>query len=198
MLGSQGLEARGPFVHGRIYRSEIHGRGRTIHHSHRLHQWVHIPDVCRHLSCTSAIGFGNGKDTDRHTNHDQPFGLLDTIFVSLRVPQGLDFDALGFLDLVGCTMADKNGLASPFDENLFLSVLTELLHCVVHTFFPSGIVERSTSTLAMARTSAEADMLTRKSASVNLSAQSSNWSFPSIQFVPNKPISPGLNLMQSI
>lgn len=31
------------------------------------------------------------------------------------------------------------------------------------TFLPSGIVERSTSTLAMAKTSAEADMLTKKS-----------------------------------
>lgn len=31
------------------------------------------------------------------------------------------------------------------------------------TFLPSGMAERSTSTLAMARTSADADMLTRKS-----------------------------------
>jgi hypothetical protein len=31
------------------------------------------------------------------------------------------------------------------------------------TFLPSGMVARSTSTLAWARTSAEADMLTRKS-----------------------------------
>src|SRR5579862_929588 len=31
------------------------------------------------------------------------------------------------------------------------------------TFFPSGMADRSTSTLAMARTSADADILTRKS-----------------------------------
>ena len=40
----------------------------------------------------------------------------------------------------------------------------------MRTFLPSGMADRSTSTLAMARTSADADILTRKSASYHTSA----------------------------
>ena len=57
-----------------------------------------------------------------HTNHDQPFGLLDTVLVPLRISKSLDLNALGFLDFIGSSVTDENGLASPFDEDLFLSV----------------------------------------------------------------------------
>ncbi len=63
-------------------------------------------------------------------------------------------------------MTDENGLATPFNDNLVLLAyvpLYSLTECR-HTFLPSGIVERSTSTLAMASTSADADILTKKSA----------------------------------
>lgn len=65
-------------------------------------------------------------------------------------------------------MADEYWLTAPFDDYLFESVdQTENMVAVIrnpqHTFLPSGIEARATSTLACARTSAEADMLTRKS-----------------------------------
>lgn len=50
--------------------------------------------------------------------HDEPFRLLDAVGISLRVSQGLDLDGVGFLDLVGCSVADEDGLASPFDNDL--------------------------------------------------------------------------------
>jgi hypothetical protein len=51
----------------------------------------------------------------------------------------------------------------------------------VRTFLPSGMAARSTSTLAMAKTSAEADMLTRKSGA-SIVSQPSQFSFPSPSF----------------
>ena len=50
------------------------------------------------------------------------------------------------------------------------------------TFFPSGMLARSTSTLAMAKTSAEADMLTRKSVWFPVSAFRSQLS-PPVPFI---------------
>jgi hypothetical protein len=102
-----------------------------------------------------------------HTNHDQPFWLLDTILIPLRVPQCLDFDVLGFLDLVCGSVADEDWLATPFDDNLRpFSILNDprnKRNISILTFLPSGIVDRSTSTFAIAKTSAEADIFTRKS-----------------------------------
>lgn len=53
-----------------------------------------------------------------------------------------------------------------FSSDYPCSVADMVLFCcsVVLTFLPSGMALRSTSTLAMAKTSAEADMLTRNSA----------------------------------
>lgn len=53
-----------------------------------------------------------------HTNHDQPLRLLNTILILLGIPQCLDLDVLGLLDLVGGSVANEDWLASPFDENL--------------------------------------------------------------------------------
>lgn len=50
--------------------------------------------------------------------HDEPLRLLGAVGISLRVPQGLDLDSVGLLDLVGCSVADEDGLASPFDNDL--------------------------------------------------------------------------------
>jgi hypothetical protein len=49
MLGSRGSKGRVPFLHVRKYRSENHGKDRTILRSHQLHRWARIPSVCRHL-----------------------------------------------------------------------------------------------------------------------------------------------------
>jgi hypothetical protein len=47
----------------------------------------------------------------------------------------------------------------------------------VRTFLPSGMVDRSTSTLAIARTSADADMLTRKSVRASIVSHTSQLTF---------------------
>jgi hypothetical protein len=52
------------------------------------------------------------------TNHDQPFWLLNTVFIPFGISQCLDFDVLGFLDLVCGSVADEDWLATPFDNDL--------------------------------------------------------------------------------
>lgn len=70
-------------------------------------------------------------------------------------------------------MTDKDRLAAPL-QGVGVSVTAEMERpnrpqpTLMMTFLPSGIVERSTSTLARARTSAEALMLVRKSVTVDL------------------------------
>lgn len=65
-------------------------------------------------------------------------------------------------------MADEDGLAAPFNDYLFDVVNGNYSAFSVRrterTFLPSGIAAKSISTLACASTSAEADILTRKSA----------------------------------
>lgn len=53
--------------------------------------------------------------------------------------------------------------ASLISDSVLCLMKTGLPRHLMITFRPSGIDDRSTSTLAMASTSAEADMLTRKS-----------------------------------
>lgn len=70
-------------------------------------------------------------------------------------------------------MTDKNGFPAPFDYDLVYTLCERVIvqagrgerveRRAELTFLPSGIALKSTSTLACARTSAEADMLTRKS-----------------------------------
>lgn len=55
------------------------------------------------------------------TQHDQPFRLLNAVRIGLRVSQGLNLDGVGLFDLVGCSVADEDGLASPFDNDLFFN-----------------------------------------------------------------------------
>ena len=50
--------------------------------------------------------------------HDEPFRLLDTIGIGLRVAKFGDVDIFGFFDLVGGAVADEDGFAAPFDKYL--------------------------------------------------------------------------------
>lgn len=50
--------------------------------------------------------------------HDQPLWLLYTVAVGLRVAQGLPVDLFGFLNFVLGAVADEDGLAAPFDDDL--------------------------------------------------------------------------------
>lgn len=54
----------------------------------------------------------------RHTQHNQPLGLLDPIFIWLWITEGLPVYFVGFVDLVLCPVADEDGLAAPFDDYL--------------------------------------------------------------------------------
>ena len=64
-------------------------------------------------------------------------------------------------------MADEDGLAAPFDNYLTTEISTVAFQLGGrrnrHTFLPKGMAAKSISTLACASTSAEADILTRKS-----------------------------------
>lgn len=52
------------------------------------------------------------------TQHDEPLGLLDSVRVGLGVSEGLPLGVLGLLDLVCGTVSNKDGLASPLDDDV--------------------------------------------------------------------------------
>ena len=57
----------------------------------------------------------------KHTQHDQPLGLLDTLLVGLGIAQGGDVDLVGLINLALGTVADEDGLASPLDDDLYFA-----------------------------------------------------------------------------
>ena len=57
----------------------------------------------------------------------------------------------------------KTGLPRHLTMTCSHQYLRMVMWIIVRTFLPSGIVDKSTSTLAMAKTSADADMFTKKS-----------------------------------
>lgn len=100
------------------------------------------------------------------TQHYKPFWFLDSVFVGLWVTESMPVKPFGVLDLVCCSMTDKDRFASPFDDDLETKIRPHFhvpISSITLTFLPSGMVVRSSSTLAWAKTSADADMLTRKS-----------------------------------
>ena len=109
--------------------------GRTILRSRLLRRWVHILSVYKHLFHFQSVHVamvlrrrGDESGFERgNTNHDQPLRLLDTVLIPLGISQRLDFHVLGFLDFVGSSVADEDGLASPFDDNLFPSVFDMII-----------------------------------------------------------------------
>lgn len=112
------------------------------------------------------------------TQHDEPLRLLDTVGVLLRVAERRDVDGVGLADLVLGAVANKDGLAAPLDaeKNGSTSLLskkrliskTREARTLMMTFLPSGMLVKSTSTLANAKTSEDADMLVKKSVTVDL------------------------------
>jgi hypothetical protein len=101
-------------------------------------------------SKVTSLANGHASQVRADAQHDEPLGLLDALRVGLGVAQGFPLGVFGLLDFRVGAVADEDGLASPFDNDLM---------CVSG----SGMAARSISTLAWASTSAEADMLTRKS-----------------------------------
>lgn len=121
-------------------------------------RWVQTPAVVSYFLVYRFC-------VDSRTQHDQPLGLLDTVAVGLGITQRLPLGVLGLLDLALGAVTDEDGLAAPLDNDLCcLSCRPIQPQCLGgRTFLPSGMAARSISTLAWAKTSAEADMLTRKS-----------------------------------
>ena len=66
----------------------------------------------------ARLSDGHASQVRAYTKHNEPFGLLDTIAVGLRISERFPFDVLGVLDFVGGAMADEDGLAAPFDDDL--------------------------------------------------------------------------------
>jgi len=54
----------------------------------------------------------------KHTQHDEPLRLLDSVRVGLGVTESLPLGALGLLDLIGGTVSDEDGLSSPLDDDV--------------------------------------------------------------------------------
>lgn len=96
-------------------------RSRTLSYTSRN---IVVRTVARAEPSSEITSFSDGHASQMcaDTDHDQPLWLLDTVFVLLGVAQGLDFDVVGFLDLVGGSVADEDGLTAPFDEDLFVCV----------------------------------------------------------------------------
>lgn len=116
---------RDPSLYGRRYRNGNRDMGRTILRNHQLHRLGHIQDVCRHLFasslvCLCRLGRMESSKKVLHTNHDQPFWLLDTVSIGLWISQSLNLDVLGLLNLVGGSVSDEDGLTTPFDNDLLL------------------------------------------------------------------------------
>lgn len=76
--------------------------------------------VARAEPATIVTGLTNGDTTQvgADTQHDQPLGALDTVLIGLGVSEGGDVDFVGLVDLVLGSVADEDGLASPFDDDL--------------------------------------------------------------------------------
>lgn len=76
--------------------------------------------VARAEPATIVTSLANGDTTQMgaDTQHDQPLGALDTVLIGLGVSEGSDVDFVGLVDLVLGSVADEDGLASPFDDDL--------------------------------------------------------------------------------
>lgn len=127
-----------------------------------------VRTVARAEPAAVVTGLADGHTTQvgADTQHDQPLGLLNTLVVGLGVAQALPLCVTGLVDLILGTVTDEDGLSTPLDDDLFGNVLGYFeggTRASSRTFLPSGMAPRAISTLAWARTSAEADMLTRKS-----------------------------------
>jgi len=76
--------------------------------------------MARAEPASEVAGFADGHASQvcADANHDQPLRPLNTILILLGIPQCLDLDVLGLLDLVRGSVANEDWLASPFDKNV--------------------------------------------------------------------------------
>tara|TARA_R110002003_G_scaffold58_7_gene5181 strand:- start:10554 stop:11084 length:531 start_codon:yes stop_codon:yes gene_type:complete len=69
-------------------------------------------------SKVTRLANGHAAQVRADTQHDEPFGLLDAVRVGLRVAQGFPFGVFCFFDFRLGAVADEDGLAAPFDNDL--------------------------------------------------------------------------------
>lgn len=62
---------------------------------------------------------GDTAQVRADAEQDQPFGPLDAVAVRLGVAQALPFGVFGRVDFVLGAVADEDGFAAPFDDDLF-------------------------------------------------------------------------------
>jgi hypothetical protein len=120
-----------------------------------------------------AINEEDRKESAPDTKHNEPLRLLDAVSVGLRVTERLDVDLVGLVDLASSTVTDEDGLSTPLRKEKQLNIDKRqtgknTVRTLMMTFLPSGMLVKSTSTLANARTSDDADMLVKKSVTVDL------------------------------
>ena len=72
---------------------------------------------------------GGRKAERAYTEHDEPFGFLDTVRVWLRIAEFFPVRVLGFFDFVAGAVADEDGLAAPFDNYLYCFVRASVPFC---------------------------------------------------------------------
>jgi hypothetical protein len=158
---------RVPFLCGQRCRSENRGRGRTSRRSRQPRQWGHNRGGCRRLSPVSVLLFTESwaGSIPSMINHSGFFTRSASFWGSRSASHFVSSASLISLS-VRCRM--KTGLPRHLIMTCHTSVhVPALAKGCQRTFLPSGMAARSISTLAWARTSAEADMLTRKSATQN-------------------------------
>jgi hypothetical protein len=76
--------------------------------------------VARAEPSTVVTGLTDGYTTQvgADTQHDQPLRPLDALGVGLRVAELRKVHPVGLFDLFGSAVADEDGLATPFDDDL--------------------------------------------------------------------------------
>ncbi len=67
----------------------------------------------------AGLADGHAAQVCAHAQHDEPLGLLDAVRIGLRVTQRFPFRVFSLLDFVVGAVADEDGLAAPFDDDLF-------------------------------------------------------------------------------
>ena len=73
-------------------------------------------DTCRMRNGSLA---GSQEEYSRQlTQHNEPLGVLHSRRIGLGISQCLPLGIFCLLDLVSCSVADEDGLPSPFDDDL--------------------------------------------------------------------------------
>ena len=65
-----------------------------------------------------SLANGHAAQVRADTHHNEPLRLLDALGVGLGIAQGLHFDGVGLLNLIGSAVPNEDGLAAPLDDDV--------------------------------------------------------------------------------